>query len=361
MKNLASILAFALLLGMTCIARAEYVIKFSHAAGSATAKGRAADFFAEQVNARLAGKVRVEVFPEARLHDDAGVLEALRRARGDTGIMAAPRISDFAELAAGLGVFDLPFLFDSIEDVHRLVDSPVGAELLQPLEDNGLKGLAIWDEGMKVFSVRGTRPLRTPPEDFQGKKFASSDNELCSAMIESLGGTAQALPVAQLFGALSEGSLDGQEGVWSRTYTSKLYEVQDWISVSDHLYCGFLLVIGAEFWSGLPDEIRGELTDILEESTLKAREYAAQVEAEDRKRIEESGYAIVLGLTSRERNEWRNATAEVEKRFAALIGEDLIAEIRALLEQPLFAPQEQPESGAAEAPQPPASFTAPTR
>jgi C4-dicarboxylate-binding protein DctP len=180
-------------------------------------------------------------------------------------------------------------------------------------------------------------------------------------MIESLGGTAQALPVAQLFGALSEGSLDGQEGVWSRTYTSKLYEVQDWISVSDHLYCGFLLVIGAEFWSGLPDEIRGELTDILEESTLKAREYAAQVEAEDRKRIEESGYAIVLGLTSSERNEWRNATAEVEKRFAALIGEDLIAEIRALLEQPLFAPQEQPESGAAEAPQPPASFTAPTR
>lgn len=343
MKGPASVLALLLLFGMTFAANAEYLIEFSHTAGSTTAKGRAADYFAELVNKRLAGKLRVEVFPDGTLYDDADVIEAVRQANGDTGVMAAPNISSFVDLAGGLGVFVLPFLFDRIEDVHRLVDSPLSRKLLQPLEGKGITGLTVWDEGMKVFSVRGAQPLRKPPEDFQGKKIGTSGSAVDKAVIEALGGAPRELPVTQVFTALSDGDLDGQESLWSHTYLSKLYEVQDWISVSDHVYRGFVLVIGADFWNGLPEDMRDQLTMIVNESTAKNRELAAGAVDEERRRIEESGAAIVLGLTSGERDNWRDATADVEKQFAALIGEDLIAEVREFLRQPVPLPPEAPD------------------
>lgn len=342
MKGPASALALLLLLGTAVVAQAEYVIKFSHAEASTTAKGRAADFFAGQVNKRLAGEVKVEVFPDASLHDDADVLEAVRQAKGNVGIMAAAPIGRLGEIAGGLGVFDLPFLFDRIEDVHRLVDSPLGEKLFQPLEGDGIKGLAIWDQGMKVFSVSGERPLRKPPEDFQGKKLGTWGSEIDEATIEALGATAQEIPVAEVFSALSERTLDGQESLWSQTAGAKLYEVQDWISVSDHMFQGSVLVVGIQFWNGLPEDIRDELTRILAEAMAQVRAYAAQSAKEERKRIEDSGTAIVLGLTSSERSEWRKATAEVEKRFAARIGDDLIADVRKLLAQPELPPPEPP-------------------
>lgn len=346
MKGPASVLALLLLFGITVAADAEYLIKFSHTAGTTTAKGRAADHFAELVNERLAGKIKVEVFPDGVLFDDADVIEAVRRATGDIGIMAAPNISSFVDVAGGLGVFDLPFLFDRIEDVHRLVDSPVGGKLLRSLEGNGITGLTVWDQGMKLFSVRGSQPLRKPPEDFQGKTIATSGSEIDKAVIEALGAAPRELPPTQVFSALSDGDLDGQEGLWSQTYLSKLYEVQDWISVSDHVYRGFLVVIGADFWNGLSDEVRDELTRILAESTTKNRELAAEAAKEERERIEESGTAIVLGLTSSERENWRNATADVEKQFVALIGEDLIADVKMLLRQPVFLPPDAPDYAA---------------
>jgi C4-dicarboxylate-binding protein DctP len=334
MKRPASVLALFVLFGTTFAVNGEYLIKFSHTAGSATVKGRVADHFAEQANKRLVGKLRVEVYAEGKLYDDAAVIQALRQASGDTGIMAAPDISGLGELGGRLRVFDLPFLFDRIEDVHRILDSPLRGKLFQTLTDRGIMGLTVWDEGMKMFSVRGIRPLRKPPDDFEGRKFGTDGSPVGRATIEALGGTAHELPPSRFLSALSEGQLDGQEGGWSRTYALQLYEVQDWISVSDHAFRGFLVVAGAEFWGGLPDEIRSELTAILDESTKKARELAAQAVDEDRRRIEESGSAIVLGLTSSERDAWRRATADVEKKFAAEIGENLIAEIREFLRRP---------------------------
>jgi hypothetical protein len=191
---------------------------------------------------------------------------------------------------------------------------------------------------MKVFSVRGPQPLRKPPEDFQGKTFGTLGADAGGAVIAALGGTARAMSAAEVAGALTAGELHGQESLWSQTYGSKLYEVQDWISVSDHLYRGFLVVIGAEFWNALPADVRDELTAVVDQATARAREYAAQETAEDRRRIEESGTAIVLGLTSAEREDWRKATADLEKRLGAQIGDQLLAEVQELLRLPAFVP-----------------------
>ena len=331
MRKLPAIIITALCILYSGTALAEYTIKFSHVVAAQTPKGRAAQYFADTVNQRLAGRLKVEVFPNSQLYNDNKVMEAMRLASGKTGIMAAPSLSKFVKFSRQLQIFDLPFLFNDINDVHKLADSPLAAEMTRPLERKGIKALGFWDNGMKVFSVRGDAPLRLAPEDFRGKKFRIQSSEVHAAMIKSLGGTPQKLPFKEVYTALGQGVVDGQENAWSNVYSKKFYEVQDYISVSNHSYLGYLLVVSSEFWSQLPEDIRSELSAIIEESTTRAREFAAEADREDRKKVESAGKAKVVELSQSERDQWRTATAGVEQRFRKQIGADLLNKVHALL------------------------------
>lgn len=332
MPKLPVIITAALLSGLLPLsAMAEYTIKFSHVVAAQTPKGRAAQYFADTVNQRLAGRVKVEVFPNSQLYNDNKVMEAMRLASGKTGIMAAPSLSKFVKFSRQLQVFDIPFLFNDIKDVHKLADSPLAQEMTNPLERKGIKALGFWDNGMKVFSIRGDQPLRVTPNDFRGKKFRIQSSEVHAAMIEALGGTPQKLPFKEVYTALGQGVVDGQENAWSNVYSKKFYEVQDYISVSNHSYLGYLLVVSSEFWNQLPGDVRGELEAIIKESTLKAREFAAQADTDDRQKVEAAGKAKVIELTDEERAQWREATADVATRFRKQIGADLLDRVNALL------------------------------
>ncbi len=316
---------------LSSLAQAEYIIKFSHVVSPHTPKGQAAQFFADQVNERLAGRVRVEVFPNSQLYNDNKVMEAMRLSKGKTGIIAAPSLSKFVKFSRQLQIFDLPFLFDDINDVHQLVDSPLMQTMTNPLERKGLKALGVWDNGMKVFSIKGDRPLRNTPADFKGKKFRIQSSNVHAAMIKSLGGIPQKLPFKEVYTALGQGVVDGQENAWSNLYSKKFFEVQDWITVSGHSYLGYLLVVSAGFWNRLPADIRAELEVIIKESTQKARQYAAEADAGDRKRIAMAGKARIIELTAEERESWRAATRKVEKEFEKQIGKSLLKQVHQLL------------------------------
>ncbi len=329
MKRWLSLLIVASLAAVCGAVQAddEYVIKFSHVVAPSTPKGKAADLFAATVNERLKGKVRVEVFPNSQLYNDTKVMEAMRLSSGKTGIMAAPSLSKFVKFSKQLQAFDLPFLFSSIEDVHKLADSPVAEAMTKPMEQKGIKGLAFWDNGMKVFSIRGDKPLRNVPEDIDGKKFRIQTSEVHSAMIEALGGVPQKLPFKEVYTALGQGVVDGQENAWSNIYSKKFHEVQDYISVTNHGYLGYLVVVSAEFWNSLPADIRSELTAILKEATQANRKFAAEADTGDRQKVAEAGYAKVVELTPEERAQWKKATAKVEDQFRDEIGADLLKDI----------------------------------
>ncbi len=324
------LLSLMVLLG-SGVAQAEYIIKFSHVVSWQTPKGRAAQYFADEVNKRLKGKVKVEVFPNSQLYNDNKVMEAMRLSRGKTGLMAAPSLSKFVKFSRQLQAFDLPFLFHDLSEVHTLADSPIAAAMTAPLERKGIKALGFWDNGMKVFSIKGDRPLRKVPDDFKGKKFRIQSSNVHAAMIEALGGTPQKLPFKEVYTALAQGVVDGQENAWSNIFSKKFHEVQDYITVSNHSYLGYLVVVSADFWNGLPAEIRTELEAILKEATAKNREFAAEADQGDRKKVETAGFAKVVDLTDEERAQWRAATAGVEDRFRDQIGADLLKQIHTLL------------------------------
>ncbi len=330
-KTLIAVFSTVLIFAASA-AQAEYVIKFSHVVAPGTPKGKAADLFAKLVNERMKGKVRVEVFPNSQLYNDNKVMEAMRLSDSKTtGIMAAPSLSKFVKFSKTIQTFDIPYLFNGVGDVHKLVDSPVMDVMTKPLEKKGLKALSLWDNGMKVFSIRGDKPLRKVPDDFKGKKFRIQSSEVHAAMIKALGGVPQKLPFKEVYQALSQGVVDGQENAWSNIYSKKFFEVQDYITVSNHSYLGYMVVVSAAFWNGLPEDIRAQLTDILKIATVANRQFAAEADKGDRAKIEAAGKAKVVDLTDDERAQWKAAVAGVEDQFRDQIGADLLKKVHEII------------------------------
>jgi len=275
--------------------------------------------------------VRVEVFPNSQLYNDNKVMEAMRLSKGDTGLMAAPSLSKFVKFSRQMQAFDIPYLFHDLDDVHKLADSATAQKMVKPMERKGIKALGFWDNGMKVFSVRGDKPLRKTPDDFRGKKFRIQSSNVHAAMIKALGGIPQKLPFKEVYTALGQGVVDGQENAWSNIYSKKFYEVQDWITVSNHSYLGYLVVVSADFWNRLPADIRDQLSAIMQEAIEVNRTAAAMADAADRAKIEAAGYAKVVELTPMERAQWQQAVAGVEGQFSGQIGTELLQEIHTLL------------------------------
>ena len=310
----------------------QYVIKFSHVVAPNTPKGKAADLFAKLVEERLKGQVKIEVFPNSQLYNDDKVLEAMRLTDSKTtGIMAAPSLSKFVKFSDKLQAFDLPYLFENVDEVHRLVDSSVMEKMMQGLDKKGIQALTVWDNGMKVFSVKGDKALHSTPNDFSGKKFRIQSSNISESMIKHLGGIPQKLPFQEVYTALAQGVVDGQENTWSNIYSKKFHEVQDYISVSNHSYLGYLVVVSTQFWKNLPENIRGQLTDALNEATQANRQYAAEADLEDRNNVEKQGHAKVVELTEAEKSAWKKATRVVWDEYRKEIGAELVTDIEKLL------------------------------
>ena len=296
----------------------EILIKFSHVVAENTPKGQAANYFAELVNERMAGKVKVEVFPNSQLFNDNDVLLALLK---NDVQLAAPALSKYSKFTDSLQLFDLPFLFDNIAAVDCFQASDSGKELLSSMTKRGLLGLAYWHNDMKQLS--GPKPLLTPA-DAAGLKFRIMSSDVLQAQFQAVDANPQKMAFAEVYQALQSGVVDGQENSWSNIYSKKFHEVQPDIVESNHGLLDYMVVTSVKFWKGLPDDIRSELEAILAEATLKANEIARQKGEEDKQKIVESGKTTIHQLSKEQVAEWRAVMKPVWDEFADEIGPQYI-------------------------------------
>lgn len=294
-------------------------IKFSHVVAENTPKGQGAMKFKELAEAKLPGKVVVEVYPSSQLFGDAKELEALLL--GDVHIIA-PSLSKFDRFTKKLQLFDLPFLFDDIAAVDRFQQSAAGKELLDAMEDKGLKGLAYWHNGTKQLSA--SRELRRP-EDAAGLKFRIQASDVLEAQFRALNANPQKMAFAEVYQALQTGVVDGQENTYSNIHSQKFHEVQKAITETNHGVIDYLVVTNAAFWDKLPDDVRTGLEAAMEEATAFANKIAGELNARDKQRIIDANQASIIYLTKEEVAAWRKAMAPVWEKFEADIGKDLIA------------------------------------
>ena len=305
-------------------AQSPTVIEFSHVVTADTAKGKAALRFKDLAESRTGGKVRVEVYPDSQLYKDREELDALRLGAVQ---MLAPSLSKLG----GLGVddflaMDLPFLFKDRAAYRAAMDGQVGASLLQKLEVHGVKGLAFWDNGFKVFTA--SRPLQTV-NDFKGLKIRVQASKVLVAQMRTLGSLDSVSPLIDVRAALKNGQLDGQENTPTNIYSQRLHEVQTHLTVSNHGYLAYAVIVNKPFWDKLPADIRTTLEGALRDATVFENSIA---EAENNKaleRLKSSGKLTIHTLTPNEVSAWRAALLPVYQEARNWISAETLSALRA--------------------------------
>ncbi|KGM41795.1 C4-dicarboxylate ABC transporter [Aquabacterium sp. NJ1] len=315
-------LAASMALLPAAFAQSPIIIKFSHVVAVDTPKGKAAEFFAKRAAELTKGRVKVEVYPNSQLYKDKEEMEALQLGSVQ---MLAPSLSKFAPLGVKeFEVFDLPFIFDDYPSLHKVTNGPIGQGLLRKLETRGIHGLAYWDNGFKVMSAN--RPLKTV-EDYKGLKMRIQSSKVLDAEMRALGALPQVLAFSETYQALQTGVVDGTENPPSNLYTQKMHEVQKHVSVTNHGYLGYAVVVNKKFWDGLPSDIRVALSKAMAEATQVANDVAFQDNQEALAKVQASGKTVVYKPTIGERFLLKKALMPVHKQMASRIGEDVIQSI----------------------------------
>ena len=316
------VLLASVLLALGMSASAQIVIKFSHVVATDTPKGQASEFFAKRAGELTKGKVKVDVYANSQLYKDKEEMEALQMGAVQ---MLAPSLAKFGPLGVKeFEVFDFPFLFDNTAELHKITQGPVGASLLAKLEPKGVKGLAFWDNGFKSFSANS--PLKNVA-DYKGKKFRIQSSKVLEEQIRALGGIPQVMAFSEVYQALQTGVVDGTENPISNLYSQKMHEVQKHLTLTEHGYLGYAVIVNKKFWDGLPADIRGQLEQAMKEATALANSVAKKDNDDALEGVKKAGKTTVYTPTKEERMALKKVLVPVHAKMADRVGKDLLEAI----------------------------------
>ncbi|WP_020505016.1 TRAP transporter substrate-binding protein [Lamprocystis purpurea] len=323
MKSASLLFGILLLLGVLAVQAEEPIaIKFSHVVAADTPKGKGAERFAQLAKEKTKGRVEVTVYPNSTLYKDKEEMEALQLGAVQ---MLAPSLAKFGPLGLKeFEVFDLPYIFDGYDQLHQVTEGPIGKDLLGKLADKGVLGLAFWDNGFKVMSAN--KPLKDP-KDFRGLKMRIQSSKVLDAQMRALGANPQVMAFSEVYQALQTGVVDGTENPPSNLYTQKMFEVQQFVTNSDHGYLGYAVIVNKAFWDGLPADIREALDEAMAEATVYANEIAKQENIDALAKVKASGKSAIIELTPEQKTEWKKRLAPVHQQMADRVGKDLIQSI----------------------------------
>ena len=295
------------------------VIKFSHVVAPDTPKGRAADYFKKLAEERGKGRVKVEVYPNSQLYKDREEMEALQIGAVQ---MLAPSLAKFGPLGVrAFELFDLPYIFPNKETLYRVMDGDIGKKLFGMLDAKGITGLGFWDNGFKQMSAN--KPLHSV-DDFKGLKLRIQSSKVLEAQMKALGANPQVMAFSEVYSALQQGVVDGTENPMSNLYTQKMHEVQKHLTLSDHGYLGYAVIVNKKFWDDLPADLRVILDKAMQETTIFERKIAQEENDEALAKVKAAGTTQIYVLPYRDRVVWQQALLPVHKEFEEKIGRDLI-------------------------------------
>jgi len=316
------LVALCAVVSFNAYAQAPIVIKFSHVVATDTPKGQAAERFKQLAEKATNGRVKVELYPNSQLYKDKEELEALQLGAVQ---MLAPSLAKFGPLGVKeFEAFDLPYIFPTKTALYNVTEGPIGKSLLQKLESKGITGLAFWDNGFKVMSAN--KPLRAPA-DFKGQKMRIQSSKVLDAQMRTLGANPQVLAFSEVYQALQTGVVDGTENPPSNMYTQKMHEVQKHVTVSNHGYLGYAVIVNKKFWDGLPADVRKALETAMRDATTFEKAIAQRDNDMALEAIKKAGKTEIYTLTPQQQAEWRRVLLPVHKAMESRIGKDLIDSI----------------------------------
>ncbi|MCL6558903.1 MAG: TRAP transporter substrate-binding protein [Firmicutes bacterium] len=275
--------------------------------------------FAELVDQKTQGKVKVEVFHSSQLGNEREMIEGLQMGTVDMALVSTAPLMGFTKKFM---VFDLPYIFETREHAYKTLDSEFGQELLKSLEEKGIVGLAYWENGFRHLT-NSVRPV-VHPSDVKGLKIRTMENKVHMESFRVLGADPTPMAFGELFTALQQKTVDGQENPLAQIETSKFYEVQKYLSMTGHFYAPAPLLISKQKWDTIP----ADLQDKIKSAAIEARDYerglVQKADTELKEKLKSRGMQVI----DVDINEWREAMSPVYQMFEAEIGKDVIEKVK---------------------------------
>ncbi|WP_067725909.1 TRAP transporter substrate-binding protein [Oceanobacillus damuensis] len=293
-------------------------LKLAHTGSDTHQYHLAAEKFKELTEEKSAGSVEIEIHGNATLGSEADVIEQVMD--GSVEMTTVAPDSSFANTVPEMNIFGLPYLFRDREHAYSTLDGEIGQELLDLTEENNMKGLGYWEIGFRHIT-NNTKEIKTP-EDMKGLKIRVQPSPVWENHMKALGASPTPVDFNELYSALDQGIVDGQENPLPTIDSMKFYEVQQYVSLTAHTYNPAIVVMNNNAWENLTGEQQTVIQDAVDETTSYHRELLADKEEEILNTLKENGVTI----TEPDREAFREQTVEVKDSISE-IPHDLIEKI----------------------------------
>ena len=291
-----------------------YVIKIGHAAAKEHFAQSSFEKFKELVESNSKGKIKVEIHPEGELGGEREMLEQVLL--GEL-TMIAPASAPLDAVSKYMAIWDLPYLFNDRETAYKVLDGEIGQEVLDSLSDKGVIGLVFWENGFRHLT-NSVKPV-TSVQDLQGMNMRTLENPMQIKTWSLLGTNTSPIAFTELYGALEQKKVDAQETPLSLMYSSKFYEVQDYLTLTGHTYSPWPVVINKEFYTSLPKELQTVIMD----AAVETREYNRQLSKQDEEKslalLKEQGMEVTE-LTNEQKSEFKQSMGEIYQDIEVEVG-----------------------------------------
>jgi len=307
----------------TALAVKPATIKFSFVTTLNTPKGKAAQAFKEYVEKASGGAMKVELYPSSQLYKDNA--EGLNALIFNNIQLLVPSATKLKGYNPAFQFVDMPYLFRDNDHFKKFTQSDAAQKLLTSLEKAGLVGLGFWPNGFKHFTAN--KPLRRPA-NFKGLKFRTQTSGVLEAQMKALGATAVPLAFSEVYQALQQGVVDGQENTLSNIYTQRYYEVQKYLSLTGHGRLDYVVITNKIFLNSLDPEQKKIFMDGIAHANEVAFEEAVKLNADALAKLSE--LMEVVKLSDADRAAMEAAMKPVYDEYGPKVGWDLINAIKAL-------------------------------
>ena len=301
------------------------LIRFGYGLNEQSNQGRAAKVFAEAVEKASGGKMKVRAIGAAALGPDTQMQQALI---GGAQEMMVGSTATLVGITAEMALWDTPFLFNNVREADAVLDGPIGKKVLDKLQDKGLVGLVYWENGFRNLT-NSKRPV-AKLEDLNGIKLRVMQNNVYLDSFKVLGANAVPLPFSELFSAMETNTVDGQENPYNTILSSKFYEVQKFLSVTNHVYSPWVLLVSKKWWDGLSAAER----KVLQDAARVSRDFERKDTREEATRaladLKAKGMQI-NELPAAESARMRDKLTKVNAGIATQVGMDLWRDTQAEL------------------------------
>jgi tripartite ATP-independent transporter DctP family solute receptor len=308
--------AFVLLSAGAALAADKVVVRVAHTLAPDSHYNKGLIHLGELLEEKTGGQIELQIFHSAQLGSERDAVEGVAMGTLEMTLVSSAPLANFTDKFM---VFNLPFIIRDRQKAYEWMDGPEGQKILESLLPKNMVGLGIWENGFR--NLTNSKKAVKVPADMNGLKIRLMENPIHVSTFKALGAYPVPMPFGELFTALQQKTVDGQENPLIIIYTSKFYEVQDYLTLTGHFYAPAVLIVNKDFWeSTLSDEQREIFVECEKEARQWEREYSINSEKELAKKLQEEGMTVITP----DKSLWVEAAQPVYKKFEDKIGKDVI-------------------------------------